>query len=80
MGTYLSKIMIPNITKDYIKENNIIWYCTPTESPDINPIENLWHEMKEYIHREIKPRTKEELVEGILQFGQLWMVKNVESI
>ena len=21
---------------------------TPAESPDINPIENLWHELKEY--------------------------------
>lgn len=34
----------------------------------MNPIENLWHELKEYIHREIKPTTKRELVDGIIQF------------
>jgi len=61
---------------DYIKENNINWYCTPAESPDINPIENLWHEMKEHIRREIKPHTKEELVDGIKEF---WSTVNGEK-
>lgn len=34
----------------------------------MNPIENLWHEMKEYVRREVKPRTKDELVQGIKDF------------
>ena len=34
------------------------------ESPDINPIENMWHELNQYI----KPKNKEELVSGILRF------------
>ena len=38
------------------------WWQTPPESPNLNPIENLWHELKEYIRCEIKPRTKDELV------------------
>ena len=53
---------------DYIKANGVNWYCTPAESPDMNPIENLWHEMKKYIRREVKPKTKEELVDGIQEF------------
>ena len=32
------------------------------------PIENLWHELKEFLRREIKPRTKEALVDGIETF------------
>ena len=34
----------------------------------MNPIENVWHELKEYMRREIKPTTKQELVDGILRF------------
>ena len=38
------------------------------ESPDLNPIENLWHELKEYIRREVKPTSKDELIDGIKKF------------
>ena len=41
---------------------------TPAKLPDCNPIENLWHELKEFLRREIKPTNKEELVAGIQQF------------
>ena len=34
----------------------------------MNPIENIWHELKEYIRREVKPRSKEALVNGITRF------------
>ena len=40
----------------------------PPESPDLNPIKNLWHELKEYICREVKPKTKADLLEGIRKF------------
>ena len=32
--------------KDWIEEKEINWWKTPPESPDLNPIENLWHELK----------------------------------
>ncbi len=31
-------------------------------------IENLWHELKEFLRREIKPKTKQELIDGIQTF------------
>ena len=32
-------------------EVEINWWRTPPELSDINPIENLWHELKEYLRR-----------------------------
>jgi transposase len=46
------------LAKAFFSDNNINWWKTPPESPDCNPIENLWHEMKEYLRREVKPDNK----------------------
>lgn len=62
--------------QDFLAEKSINWWKTPAESPDCNPIENIWHELKEYIRREVKPRTKEQLVEGIQQF---WATVDVQK-
>ena len=56
--------------QEYFLSKGIYWWKTPPESPDCNPIENLWHELKEFLRREVKPRTKDELVQGILQFWE----------
>ena len=38
-----------NLVKDFLKENGVNWRKTVPESPDLNPIENLWHELKEFV-------------------------------
>ena len=42
----------------------------------MNLIECLWHELKEFIQREVKPQTKKELEEGISSF---WASLDVEK-
>lgn len=32
--------------QQFFHERSINWWRTPPESPDANPIENLWHELK----------------------------------
>ena len=56
--------------KDFFTANQINWWKTPPESPDLNPIENMWHEAKEYLRRVVKPRIKQELIDGIVQFWE----------
>ena len=59
-----------NYAKRFYDAQHVNWMKTPPESPDLNPIENLWHEVKEFLRREIKPRTKDELINGIKQFWE----------
>lgn len=62
--------------KSFLERHQVQWWKTPAESPDLNPIENLWHELKEFIRREVKPQTKDELVAGIVKF---WDTVTVEK-
>ncbi len=56
------------IAAEFFAQQGINWWKTPPESPDANPMENLWHELKEYIRREDKPHNKAELISGIERF------------
>ena len=65
-----------NYTKDFYEIKGTNWMKMPAESPDLNPIENLWHEVKYFLRREIKLKTKNELVAGIQQF---WETVTIEK-
>ena len=56
------------ITKRFLQEKGINWWPTPPESPDLDPIEKVWNELKRFIEAQVNPFTKEELVQGILEF------------
>lgn len=55
-------------TQQFMQDKNIHWMKSPPESPDINPIENLWAELKNHVARVAKPSTKEELETAIRTF------------
>ena len=57
--------------KQFFEEEYINWWCTPPESLDLNPIENLWHELKDYLRAEVKPRNLAELKAGIKSFWSI---------
>ena len=35
------------VAQVFYKEMDIEWWRTPMELPDLHPIENMWHELKE---------------------------------
>lgn len=53
--------------QEFFDVHEVNWWKTPPESPDLNPVENLWHELKEFLRREVKPKNKQELIDA---FGQ----------
>ena len=62
------------LEQQFFHEKGVNWWLIPPESPDCNPIENLWHELKEHLRREVKPRNKEYLIQGIVT---LWETVDV---
>ena len=59
-----------NEAKDFLVQKGVNWWWTPAELPHCNPIKNLWHKLKEYNRRVIKPTTKQQLINGIQQFWE----------
>ena len=53
--------------KEFMDLNGINWFKSPPESPDLNPIENVWATMKRSVGRD-GPMTQDELSASILKF------------
>ena len=56
------------VAKDFFARERIDWWKTPPESPDLNPIERVWSHLKQHLTYTIKPKNKQELVDGVKQF------------
>ena len=54
--------------EDFFEHNNVNWWPTLPESPDLNAIENVWGSLKQYLRTHYKPRNLQELKDGIQSF------------
>ena len=56
------------LIESFFDENEVNWWPTPPESLDLNPIENVWGSLKQYLRDTCKPKSLDELKSGIVQF------------
>ena len=52
----------------FFEDNDINWWKSPSESPDINCIEKVWGVMKCFLRDKVKPKTLGDLKAGIKLF------------
>lgn len=63
------------LAKNFSEASQINWWKTPPESPNLNPIENLWHELKKFLRARVKPHNQRELIAGIKSLWATVMAK-----
>ena len=52
----------------FFEKNHVNWWPTPPESPDLNPVENVWGSLKQYLRNFYKPQNLDQLKDGIQCF------------
>ena len=56
------------LASEYLDNHGINWWKTPPESPDLNPIENVWGSLKRFLRDHHKPSNQASLIEGVKIF------------
>lgn len=56
------------LAQEFMTRSGINWWKKTPESPDLNPIEMVWHKLEHYLRTAVKPTTRDELIAGITQF------------
>ncbi len=54
------------MTKNWLKDNSIKLVPFPPYSPDLNPIEKIWNDLKDMVEEE-SPTNEEELKNSIIE-------------
>ena len=54
----------------FIEDHGINWWKTLAESLDLNLKEMLWYELKHFLLTKAKPKSKQELIDGIQRFWE----------
>ena len=71
-GHRLQQDSDPKYSSKYVKSlfkfHGIYWWKSPAESPDLNPIENCWGSLKQFLRNTYKPTNLQELMDGIEEF------------
>ena len=49
-------------------EKGVNHWKTPAESPNVNPIEMFWNELKYHLRKRVKPSNSDELASGIVDW------------
>ena len=52
----------------------------PTNSPDLNPIENVWMILKDHVQNETRPNNRKEMIKSIERAWEAILMETLEIL